>query len=432
MTAATSNGSGEQSPKSERQLLWLFMGVQFTLILDFMLLMPLGPTLIEQLGLAAGSFGLLVSCYSISSAVCGFSAAFWMDRVPRGRLLIALYSLFIVATVGCALAPNPLLLGAARVVAGGAAGLLWAGVLACVMDVVPPQRRGDAIGLVMSAYAVAAVLGVPFGLFVAAKLGWRAPFALLASVSLLLAALLYRGLQRLPNRHNDGAPAHSSAAKSTGGRAPSPFRSLRELAQPIFVSGWCLSFCVVSAGFVLIPYLGTFLTNNLGLQPTELALVYLIGGATTFGTSRLVGRAVDRVGPAGCLAVLLLGTLIPHFGLTHLTGASFAQAALAFTLFMTLTSGRIIPTIALISERVPPHLRARFMAVNTATTDVASGVASTVGGMLLSTGAAGELVGFGRVGIVACAVSLFTLGVLSIHLRTRTAAPSLEGLPERT
>lgn len=432
MMAKTSNGTDNPSPKGERQLLWLFMGVQFTLILDFMLLMPLGPTLIEHMGLAAGSFGVLVSCYSISSAVCGFSAAFWMDRVPRGRLLIALYSLFIVATVGCALAPNPLLLGAARVVAGGAAGLLWAGVLACVMDVVPAERRGDALGLVMSAYAVAAVLGVPFGLFVAANLGWRAPFVLLASVSLLLAGLLHRALQRLPSGDRVARAQHSTATSSFRAGAQSALRSLRELAQPVFVSGWCLSFCVVSAGFVLIPYLGTFLTNNLGLQPTQLALVYLIGGATTFGTSRLVGRAVDKLGPVACLAALLLGTLIPHFGLTHLTGASFAQAAFTFTLFMTLTSGRIIPTITLISERVPPHLRARFMAVNTAMTDVASGVASTVGGLLLSTGNAGELLGFGRVGIVACAVSVFTLGVLGIHLRTRTATPTLEGLQERT
>lgn len=428
MTTDPASKAGKLSPTSERQLLWLFMAVQFTLILDFMLLMPLGPTLIQQLGLSAGGFGVLVSCYSISSAVCGFSAVFWLDRVPRARLLIALYVSFIVATLGCALAPNAVLLGAARVVAGGSAGLMWAGVLACVMDVVPAQRRGDALGLVMSAYAVAAVLGVPFGLFVAAHFGWRAPFGVLALVSLLLVTVLQRALGRLPE-----GPEVSSGQANAGlpTRAPSALQSLRELLHPTFISGWALSFCVVSAGFLLIPYLGTFLTNNLGLQSKQLALVYLVGGATTFVTSRLVGRAVDSVGPVVCLAVLLLGTLVPHLGLTHLTEASFAHALLAFTLFMTLTSGRIIPTITLISQRVPPHLRARFMAVNTATTDVASGVASALGGVLLSTANTGELVGFGRVGILACAVSLFTLGVLALHQRTK-AAPTLEGLPEQT
>jgi MFS transporter, DHA1 family, inner membrane transport protein len=405
------------TPRRERRALLVFAAIQFTLVLDFMLLMPLGPALMDQMGLSASTFGALVSCYAISSAVFGFSGGFWLDRVRRSRLLVSLYATFTLATAACALADGPLLLTFARVVAGGAAGLMWASVLACVIDIVPSERRGDAIGLVMTSYALAAVVGVPLGLFTAAKLGWRAPFGLLSASALALGVLLHRTVSGLPG---GDAPSATRVRTPDGrGVAATAIASLRELVQPSFVTGWMLSFGVVCAGFLMIPYLGTFLTNNLGVPPTELGWVYLIGGVTTFFTSRLVGRLVDRRGPVICLVGLLLGTLVPHLVLTHLTHATFAQLALTFTAFMTLTSGRMIPTLALITERVPPSLRGRFMAVNTAVTDVASGVASAAGGFLLTTQQGGALSGFGQVGVLACGVSLLTLGVLALHLRAR-------------
>jgi predicted MFS family arabinose efflux permease len=391
---------------TERRLLWLLAAVQLTLLLDFMILMPLGPELMRVLDLSTASFGGLVSSYTLASALAGFSGAFWLDRVDHKRAMLVLYAAFVVATVSCGAVAHPTWLLVSRIVAGAAAGLLWAVVMAVIIDVVPEERRGSAIGLVMTSYAVSAVAGVPLGLALASAFGWRAPFFSVALLSLLLWCALLRVV-----------PARS-AGEARAAERESMLQSLRTLASPRLALGWVLTFSVVFSGFLLIPYLGAFMVGNLGVPSSRLGLVYLCGGVATLGTSRLIGHLVDRFGPPRVLAVLLFATVVPHLSFTHLREVPLAVVIGTFVLFMTLTSGRLIPTMALITSRVPPALRGRYLAVNTATSDSSAGIAAWASGLFLSIAPGGALIGFGTLGLCAVAVTGVSLGLLSLLQRT--------------
>jgi predicted MFS family arabinose efflux permease len=392
--------------RSERRLLWLLAAVELTLLLDFMILMPLGPELMGGLRISPAQFGGLVSSYTLASAACGVSGGVWLDKLDRKRTLLGLYAVFVVSTLACGAAPNFLALLGARILAGCAAGLTWAVIMATVVDVVPPERRGSAMGIIMTSYALAAVAGVPFGLMLAGYFGWPAPFFALTAAAGVLWALAARLVPRTPT--TDESPSQ----KSTPGMAA--------LFSRQNTLGWALTFCVVFAGFLLIPYLGTFMVENLGVSQKELGWVYLCGGVATFFTQRGIGSLVDRFGPKVLLAVLLPATVVPHLLFTHLSSVSLVTVLCAFVLFMTLTSGRIIPTMTLVTEHVAPRLRGRYMAVNTAAADGASGLAAWTSGLLLAEGSDGRLLGFERSGLLAVLVTALALCVLWLFARSGT------------
>ncbi|MCY1037033.1 myxochelin export MFS transporter MxcK [Corallococcus sp. BB11-1] len=383
----------------ERTLLSLLAAVQFTHVVDFMMLMPLGPLLMQRLDLSATRFGALVSAYTLASAAMGVLGVFWLDRLERKRTLLMLYAGFITATLLCGMATGAVGLLVARTVAGACAGLMGAVVIAIVSDVVPAERRGQAIGTVMTAYALSAVAGVPLGLGVANLWGWRAPFFVLAAVAGGVWLLLLRLLPRVDGHLVRAGTAPDALAPAT-------------VWTPRLALGWGLTFTVVFASFLLIPYLGAFMVGNLGLSLSELPWVYLAGGAATLLSSRWIGGLADRLGPARVLAGLLVFSMVPHLLFTHLSPSPLPVVALVFVGFMTLTSGRAIPTMALVASRVPPTLRGRYLAVNMAASDGASGLAAWMGGLLLSTASDGALIGFGPLGWLAAGVSVLALGLL--------------------
>ncbi len=408
MIADRRREASDDGARSERALLRLLAGVQFTLLLDFMVLMPLGPEVMQEMRISAATFGGLVSSYTLASAACGVTGLFWLGRFERKRTLLALYAGFVLATLGGAVAISVVVLLASRVLAGACAGLLWAIVMDLIVDVVPAERRGSAMGLVMSAYAVAAVAGVPLGLWLSSWQGFRAPLLAIAALSL---ALLARAHRLVPSHRADASADEA------------PRQPLHQLWRDRGLAcGWLLTFTVVSAGFLIIPYLGTHLVGNLAVSSEQLGLVYLCGGCVTFVTSRWVGAWVDKAGPALVLAVLLLASAAAHLLVTQLTAVPLWAAMASFTLFMTLTSGRMIPTMALLTSRVPAPLRARYLAVNTAVSDGASGAAAWAAASLLTTTPSGQLLGFGRVGLLAVGASLLALAILAIMQRAHSEA----------
>jgi DHA1 family inner membrane transport protein len=391
--------------RSERARLWLLALLQLTLLLDFMIMMPLGPELMRALTLSPALFGGLLSSYTFASALASLTAAYWLDRFERRQVLLTLYGTFIAATLACGLSTSTLGLLSSRIVAGGTAGILSATIMALVVDSVPAPRRGDALATIMTSYAISAVLGVPLGLSIAQLGSWRATFLVLAALSLLLWFALARSLPR--SASSQASDEHHAQAQVATEQA-----SERWFLQGPLVLGWCLTFVVVFAGFLLIPYLSTFMVANLGLSSTRLPWAYLCGGALTFFTMRGTGALVDTRGAAPVLACLLVATMVPHLLFTHLERAPVWRVVGLFVLFMTLTSGRMVPTIVLLTSRVAPGLRGRFMAINTATSDLASGLAAWLSGALLGRAPDGSLVGFPRMGWLAVATSALALGLL--------------------
>ncbi|MFP2908570.1 myxochelin export MFS transporter MxcK [Pyxidicoccus sp. 3LFB2] len=391
--------SASPSPSQERQLLWLLAAVQFTHLMDFMIVMPLGPEFMRVFGLSTAQFGTMVSAYTLASAAMGVTGLFWLDRIDRKRALLTLYGVFIAATLACGAARSHTELLVARTLAGACAGLMGAVVMAIIGDLVPAERRGRAIGTVMASLGLSAVAGVPAGLGIASHLGWRGPFWVIGGLAFGVWLCL---LWRLPSvRH------HLAKAGEVTLRNP-----LAPLAAPGLALGWLLTFSVVFSSFLLIPYLGAYMVGNLGLRLDDLSWVYLAGGAGTLLSARRVGHLADRFGPARVLGVLLIATMGPHLLFTHLPPSPLPVVLGVFVVFMALTSTRSIPTIALVTARVPPALRGRYLAVNMAASDAASGLSAWTSGLLIATSPQGALVGFGEVGWMAVGVTALSLCIL--------------------
>lgn len=412
------DASHPQSAAQERAILLTLAAVQFTHILDFMIMMPLGSQLMRVFAIGPGEFGRLVASYGISAAVCGFAAGFFMDRFDRKHALLVLYSGFGCATLGCALAPNAEMLMYGRIAAGAFGGVASSVVLAMVGDVIPATRRGRAMGVVMTAFPVASVLGVPLGLVLAEKFAWHAPFYLIAGLSVIVLTLAATVLPRLRSPH---ASAH-------------PWQQMREiLSHPVHQRGFMLSGVLVFAGGCIIPFLAPSMVANVGLTEAQMPLIYLAGGIATFVTTPIVGRLSDRYDKLHVLAWISLAAGGVVLVVTNLPPAPVGVAMAAVALFMVTMSGRFAPAMAMVTNAVEARYRGGFMSVNSAMQQAASGLANITASAIVSKNAAGHLVGFPRVGIVTIlcfAMAVFLAGRLRAVAPLASAPGHQPALPE--
>jgi predicted MFS family arabinose efflux permease len=396
------------TPRQESRLLATLAGIQFTHILDFMIMMPLAPMLTRAFGLSPAQFGLLVSIYTLAAAVTAVLAASAVDRFDRRKLVLALYAAFTLATAACALAPSYWALMIARAAAGAFGGVLGAMVQTYIGDTIPYERRGRATGIVMAAFSLSTVVGVPLGLFLASHvpaLGWRAPF--------IFAALLGAGLWIFSRSALPSIPARVGPMR-TGGFAES-FAPMRDvLSDANHWRAYAFIALMMFASFTVIPFITLYLTANVGFSEKLLPLMYLIGGAGTFFTSRWFGKLADQYGKARVYRWLAVAAMVPILLLTHLPPVPvWAVIALA-ALFFILVSGRFAPGMAMVTSAGQPRVRGAFMSLNTAVQNAASGTAAFVAGLIVSKQADGTLAHYNVVGYVAVAA-----GVLSLWLAGR-------------
>jgi predicted MFS family arabinose efflux permease len=374
----------------EQQALWMLAGMQFVHIVDFMVLMPLSPQLMRLFHIDAGQFALLVSAYTFAAAVSGLMVAHWSDRLPRRNLLLWMFSGFTLGTAACALAQGYASLLLARVIAGFFGGVVSGLVQAYVADLLPPERRGWGMGLVMSAFSIAAVAGVPLGIWLGAHWGWRSTFTMIVVLSLAMGILAHRALPPVPQQ------------RSKEGIWPT--LQIRRHHQ-MFV----FTLCLVMAGFTVIPHISPFLVQNLGLPEAELAYVYLTGGAATFFSGRWIGRMADKYGKFKVFAWVALGSTAPILALTQLESHAIGLILFATIPFMVLVSGRFVAAMAFLSLSVAPQHRGRFMVLNTAVQQLGSGLAALLSGLMLSGGAHGPLLGYTHVGWLAAGMTVLAV-----------------------
>jgi predicted MFS family arabinose efflux permease len=376
---------------SERFMLLLVSAVQFVNILDFMIVMPLGPDFAKALGIPSSHLGLIGGSYTASAAVAGIVGAFFLDRFDRRRALAIALAGLVLGTAAGGFATGLGSLLAARIVAGAFGGPATALALAIVSDAVPPERRGRAMGAVMGSFAVASVLGVPAGLELARLGDWRTPFFTVAALGAVVTAA---AMSMLPPQR-----AHLTGER----RAPTPFREV--LSRPVVLLALSGTAVGVIANFALVPNISAFLQFNRGYPRDELGLLYMIGGAISFGTLRIAGRLTDRlgappvtvVGAAAYSSVLLLGFIYPVDAIPVLV---------IFAGFMVSQGFRFVPMQAL-SSRVPePHERARFMSAQSAVQHLASAIGAMCGAQLLTEHADGSLAGVDELAWFAVAMAL--------------------------
>ncbi len=389
----------------ERWLLLTLAGIQFTHIVDFMVMMPLGPQLTRLFGISDAQFGLLVSAYTFAAGASGLLASTYLHKFERKRLLLTLHTLFALATLACGLAPTYGLLLVARVAAGLFGGVLTALSQTIVADAVPFERRGRAMGVVMSSFSASTVAGVPLSLWLASHWGWQWPFIAIAGLSLLFALGAVYSLPPLR--------AHLHAAR------PSTWQGIAQvLADRNHWRAMLFTGLMMFAGFTVIPYITLFLQANVGLTDAEIPWLYLSGGAATLLTARWVGRLADRHGKVRVFSWLALALGVPLLTLTLLGPVPLWAALAVTTLMFVVMSGRMIPGMAIVTSAAQPALRGTFMAFNAAVQSAAMGTATFLGGLIIQRDAAGLVRHYwvaALIGVAASVLSIWVAHRLTLH-----------------
>jgi predicted MFS family arabinose efflux permease len=380
----------------ERRLLWLLALTQFTIIMDFMVMMPLGPQIMRNFQISPAAFATAVSAYSWCSGLSGLLAATYIDRFDRRRLLLAVYALFALSNLACACATSFPVLLIARAFAGITGGVLGSVVMAIVSDVIPVARRGAATGTIMTAFSLAAVAGVPAGILLGAHFGWFTPFILLAALSVLIWVGGMRIVPTLSGHLGREQPALGSVLPALW----------RLVSNPRYLDAFALTFVVMVSHMLVIPFISPMLVANHGVAPAQLSWLYMAGGAATFFTSRFVGRLADRYGSRRVFRLMVAVSLLPILCITHLPSLPFIALLLFFPVFMVTVSGRMVPMQALLTTVAEPANRGAFLSTNSALQALGSGCGAWLGGLLLSNNASGNIEGYGVNGWLATALVL--------------------------
>jgi predicted MFS family arabinose efflux permease len=385
---------------NERLLVLVLACVQFTNIMDFMVLMPLGPQLMRVMQISPREFSFLVAAYTLSASAASFLTALYIDRFDRKRALMFLYAGFALSTLLCGLATEYAALLAGRLIAGAFGGVCGAAVFAVVGDAIPQERRGSATGTVSTAFSIAAIAGVPAGLFLATAFDWRAPFLALVALCLLVLG----GIVRLvpPMRKHIDAATHDA----------SPLRRVKGiLRDPNHRWALALPATMVFGGFSVIPFLSPYAVANVGLGEADLPYIYLFGGLATAFTSRYIGRLSDRHGKRETFAMVAGLSIVPILLITNLPPAPVWVLVACTTLFMVFISGRVVPAMALVTASAQPRVRGGLMSFNSALQHLSSGLASLSAGRIIGQTETGALTRYWAVGLIAVACTLLAIAI---------------------
>lgn len=371
--------------------------LQFAVILDFMLMSPLGAVIMPAMHIGPSQFGLVVSAYAFSAGASGLLTAGFADRFDRKKLLLFFYTGFILGTLWCGLAQSFASLLLARIVTGLFGGVIGSIVLAITTDLFPLHMRGRVIGIIQTAFAASQVLGIPVGLYLSNNWGWHVPF--LAMAALGLAGGLVVAWKMQPVTGHLSIPQEHSA--------------FLHLFHTVTDARYMIAFAAVTllatGGFMLMPFSSAFLVANLGIDLHHLPTVYLVTGLTTIFVGPLVGRMADQVGKFrvfifGTALSIVMVLIYTHLGVTPLPLVILVNVVLFAGIF-----SRMIPFQALSSAVPDVNQRGSYNAISASIQQLSGGLASVIAGHIVSIGADGKLQNFDIVGYVVVGTSLLCL-----------------------
>jgi predicted MFS family arabinose efflux permease len=394
--------------------------LQFTIILDFMIIGPLGALLLRDMHITTRQFGLVVSAYAFSAGASGLLAAGFADKFDRKRLLLFFYCGFLLGTLLCGVANTYRFLLAARIITGVFGGVIGSISMAIMADLFPLQVRGRVMGTVQSAFAASQVMGIPLGVFLSNRWGWHAPFLMIFAVSAAVGVLIATRMKPVIG--------HLSAASTAN-----PFRHLvATVRQGRYLRTFAATMLLATGGFMLMPFGSTFTVNNLGISLHQLPWVYMATGVVTFIAGPLLGKLSDSIGKyklfcIGSLAGALLVGVYCHLGPTPLAGVVVINAVL-----FVAVSSRMISASALISAVPDMRDRGAFMSVNSSLQQFSGGVASSLAGLIVVQAPGGRLLHYELLGyVVMGAMTLVIVLMYPIHRAVMRKAAAL-GAAEAT
>jgi len=394
----------EEQPEQERGfsryqsfLIALLAFAQFTIILDFIIMSPLGAILMPALDITAGQFGVAVSAYAFSAGISGILAAGFADRFDRKRLLLFFYAGFTLGTLLCAVAPNYHLLLLGRIVTGLFGGVIGAVVLAIVTDLFPLHLRGRVMGFVQTAFAASQVLGIPAGLFLANHWGWHVSFGAIVGLSLVAMAAILLVMQPVN--------AHLQLKQDRNA-----FRHLiATIGQPRYTLAFAVTTLLSTGGFMLMPFGSAFTVHNLGIDILHLPTIYLVSGVFSIFIGPLVGRASDAFGKFPTFAFGSAVSVVMVLIYTHLGHVSLTTAIVVNVLMFVGIFSRMIPSQALISAIPDASQRGSFSAVSASLQQLSGGLGSVFAAAIIAQNPDGTLRHFDWLGYVVVATSILSL-----------------------
>jgi MFS transporter, DHA1 family, inner membrane transport protein len=359
----------------ERMILILLAALNFTHILDFMIIMPLGNFLMPYFNMSGQKFSVIVAAYSISACVAGLIASFFVDNFDRKKVLLFGYIGFLGGTILCGFAPSANLLLAARIVAGFFGGLIGAQVMSIVADTFPYERRGQAMGYLMSAFSVASVVGVPFGLFLANKVSWHAPFLLVGGLGILIIPLLIRYIPRM-TKHLEAQNGHKPNPIAN---FVSVFRNGRQ------VLALTLAGSLMMGHFFIIPFINPYMEFNVGFTKSQTQFIYMVGGIVTLISAPFAGKLADKMGKLKLFTIAAIVSLPLVFLITNMPAIPFYYVLVVTGLWFMAANARGVASSAMVSGVVAPEHRGSFMSLNSAIQQMCTGIAALAAGLIIVT-----------------------------------------------
>ncbi|SOD19886.1 MFS transporter [Pedobacter xixiisoli] len=407
----------------QKLVIFLLAVTQFTVILDFMVMSPLGDILMKSLSLSPKDFGIAVSAYAFSAGISGLLTAGFADKFDRKKLLLFFYIGFILGTAFCGLAHTYTQLVAARIITGLFGGVISSISMAIITDLFSLQQRGRVMGFVQMGFGASQVLGVPIGLYLANIWGWEAPFWLVVGLALIIALLIAFKLKSV-NEHLKIQRDKSAIA-----------HLWHTVIQKKHRIGFTSTALLSIGGFMMMPFGSAFAVNNLGITESELPMLFMVSGVSSLVILPLVGRLSDKVSKFKIFAFASIWMMLMCVIYTNLSVTPFIWVMILNVLMMAGIMSRMIPSQALTSAIPEPADRGAFMSINASLQQIAGGVAAAASGLIVTQPGKGQpLEHYNIVAYVIVVITLISIWLMSrvsklVSAKARpiaTAAPNLE------
>jgi predicted MFS family arabinose efflux permease len=380
---------------NEKLLIGSLFAINFTHMMDVVIMAPLNPFLKKTYAITTEQFGWLVSSYTLMAALGGLIAFFYIDKYNRRNAILFLYAGFFLANLLCAIAPGYKFFLLSRMFAGAFGGVLSSIMLSVVGDVIPMERRGKATGIVMAAFSGASVIGIPIGLWLAFTFNIHAPFVFLSLLSGLLWLFLYFKFPSIDihlKHHNQS------------------FNKLEVIKQLTSDSnaiwGLLFTFCVMASGFLVVPFISDYMVNNVGVPEKDLMYIYLLGGIATMITGPMAGRIADKIGKQKTYVITAFFSIPPILYVTMFPSVDLWVVLMFMTCFFVLFGARFVPSMTLLTSSVNPQKRGSFMSIASAVQQLSAALSVLFASLIITNTAEGKLENFFYVG---CLAAIFTV-----------------------
>lgn len=366
------NKQPKGSPFTQYQIIVvsLLALTQFSVVLDFMVMSPLGDILMKSMKMTPGQFGVVVSSYALSAGFSGFLTASFADKFDRKKLLLFFYFGFIIGTLLCGLSSTYEFLVFSRIITGIFGGVISSISLAIVADVFDFNQRGRVMGFIQMGFGISQILGIPISLFLANQWNWQAPFYMIVGLSLMIFCVIYLVLK----------PVTDHLALQRANALKHMWNTIKNRQYRI---GFIATAFMSLGGYLMMPWGSAFAVNNVGIAQSDLPLMFMIVGLITFAVMPLIGFISDRVNK---FAVFTGASIIMAFSIliySHLNQTSFFILVVVNGLMMMGIMARMIPSQALTASLPEIQDRGAFMSINSSLQQMAGGIAAMVGGMIV-------------------------------------------------